>query len=72
MAEHLLDHDLTADSTTTVESTRTRHLDEDDTQVVTIDCTYAMYWLSEIDTEYSADDPEVVELIGLNAAKPRR
>lgn len=70
MADRILDYDLTADQIAALELTKTRHLEEDDTQEVTIDFTYAMCWMSEMESEFAPDDPEVVELIGVNADRP--
>jgi hypothetical protein len=70
MTTRILEQDLTPAQMLILESTRTRHCDEDDTQEVMIDCTYTMCFLSELESEYEADDPEVVELIGANAVRP--
>jgi hypothetical protein len=42
-----------------------------DTQVIEIDCIYTACLLSELESEFEPDDPEVVELIGHNTPMPR-
>jgi hypothetical protein len=53
------------------ETTKIRHLEEDDTQVIEIDCVYTTWLLSEIESEPEFNDPEEVELIGHNVPLPR-
>ncbi len=53
------------------ETTRIRQLAEDDTQVFEIDCVYSTCLLSELEFDPESDDPELVEVIGLNAPRPR-